>query len=218
MTDVAAPNERDPDPRGVPQPRLRDPLLQKAPVILKDLLRPLARVARSICRGMNGFAFRRGEIHRDPDQDDCRTERQRKRKTSKADRNPEAGQRGQVGDQEHDLERTPDAGRRGNSPPYDAVWLTLEARSHDPPSVRPQHRVDLEPQVALERQLVAVNQAPLDACDSKLRRCLSRDEPGYRLSYFDVSEAPRTSLRHQQTLLPRVHLSGEITPSEPTRP
>jgi hypothetical protein len=37
MTDVAAPDEREPEIREDPQPRLRDLLLQKAQVISKDL-------------------------------------------------------------------------------------------------------------------------------------------------------------------------------------
>ena len=38
MTDVAAPDEREPEIREVPQLRLRDLLLQKAQVISKDHL------------------------------------------------------------------------------------------------------------------------------------------------------------------------------------
>jgi len=39
MTDVAAPNERDPEIHEAFLSLACDPLLQKAPVILKDLLR-----------------------------------------------------------------------------------------------------------------------------------------------------------------------------------
>src|SRR5919197_2613264 len=64
MTDVAAPNERDPEIRGVPQPRLRDPLLRKAPVILKDVFLR-TRVERSELRPLTAESARRepeGEI------------------------------------------------------------------------------------------------------------------------------------------------------------
>ena len=44
MTDVAAPHERDPEIReAFLSLALRDPLLQKAPVILKDLLRAVVQ-------------------------------------------------------------------------------------------------------------------------------------------------------------------------------
>ena len=137
----------------------------------------------------------------------------------KADRNPDAGKHDQVGDEERDLEHAPDAGPQRNGTPYHhAPWLRLESRVNGPPQARPQHRVHLEPQVALERQITAVNQAPVDARDSKPRRSFARDDTGYRLAHIDVPEAPRTISYHGSFFLSSLPLSGEITTSSRMRP